>query len=118
MDAVVAFSWFGGLVASAGFFLLSRGIVFLWRRQWRAGGLHLLAFPAVQLVALAGVPVTVLALVAAGVIPPATNGIAADPSEKARILAETIAEVMNASVWLVIPGLIAGFAFKPPRPEP
>ncbi len=102
-------------MAATGFFLLARGLVLLWRRCWLPGGLHLLAFPIVEFVALAGVPLAIIALIGADTMPAATADLAIDPSQKARILGETISEVMNASAWLVLPAILAGFILRPPQ---
>ena len=93
-----------GLVLAASAFLVVVGLVALFRRHWRA-----------SLATLLGLGVflgycVLLAAIAYALGPAQMDGTKLDPSEKARVLAEIIAEQMNISVWGLPLGLLLGVA--------
>jgi hypothetical protein len=91
--------YFIGLVIAAfpAFFL--RGLALLARRRWR-GGLFNVA---------GGVGALVFGLLIAGCsFLFARSGWGTEPSEKARYLAEAIAETMNCAAWTALLGIPAG----------
>lgn len=91
-----------GLLQAASVFFVVRGLGALLRKRWRSG-----------LAALLG-----LALFLAGAIlfgafaymlgPMNVDGTSIEPSQKARILAENISELMNISFWGPPLGLLLG----------
>jgi hypothetical protein len=112
----LALSWLGGLVIAAGFFMLTRGIVYLFRRRWGLGLGHLFAFPALVCVGLVGAPMLAFTLVELGILPaPFEVSELEPPYGKARLLAESISEVINSTVYLGLFGLALGFILRPSR---
>ena len=92
-----------GLVGAVSIFLGVRGIGSLVRKKWRLGTVRVLT-------CLGGLVLTValLAVFAYALVPAALGEKLIEPSQKARVLAESISTLMNCSVWGPLIGLLAG----------
>jgi hypothetical protein len=84
--------------------VLVRGVAALLRRRWKDGLGVLFG------IAILGVTVALLAGTAFLLGPAQLDGTTIDPSDKARLLAENISEMMNVSSWGFPIGLVLGTA--------
>jgi hypothetical protein len=93
--------WIGGIIVGLGFLLLGGSIGYSTARRWRPALLHFVGFVASLLAGFVAMPMLAVALVA--------NKYSGAPEERARVLAECIAEAMNCGAWLALPALVLGF---------
>jgi len=91
-----------GLVLACFPLFVLRGLALLARRKWRQGLANCAGGLGALIVSLLGVYLVGVSSI---------DGSSVDPSQKARILAESLAEAMNCACWTAPLGILAGFCF-------